>query len=174
MLPTAHCLVSSHAQAEDILHRLRDAGISQDDLAYVHYSSPNEASRTASTEAQTNTDAPSEKTAAGTTTGAVGGAAAGLGTMSVVGLTPLLIISPAIIAAGAAIGAAIGTAAGLNALDDYGVPEEERDVYERQLRDGGALVAVHTEDEAELERAGAIMEQAGAHARIIRLTKKLT
>ncbi len=174
MLPTAHCLVSTHAQAEAILQRLRDAGIPEDELSYVHYSSSNESSQSASKEVETNTDAPSEKAAGGTTAGAVGGAAAGVGTMSIVGLTPLLIVGPAIVAAGAAIGAAIGTAAGLSALDDYGVPEGEHKDYERTLRDGGALVAVHTEDEAKLERAQAVMEQAGAHVRIIRLTKKLT
>lgn len=174
MLPTVHSLLPTHAQAEDLLKRLQSAGIPDGDIAYVRYGlaeSPVEG--TPAKEAETNTDAPDDKVAGGAATGAIAGAAAGVGVMSVVGLTPLLIIAPAVVTAGAAIGAASGTAAAVDALDDYGVPEAERKDYENILREGGAVVAVHSEDEAEIERARIVIEQAGGHARVIRLTKKL-
>ena len=174
MLPTVHSLLPSHAQAEDILKRLHSAGIPDDRIAYVRYglAEPTVEEHPAK-EAEANTDAPGDKVAGGAATGAIAGAAAGLGVMSVVGLTPLLIIAPAVVTAGAAVGAASGTAAAVNALDDYGVPEAERKDYENTLREGGAVVAVRSEDEAEIERARSVIEQAGGRARIIRLTKKL-
>ena len=174
MLPTVHSLLPSHDQAHDILRRLQSAGIPDSDISYVRYQleEPSPTNQPAK-EAETNTDTPGDKVAGGTATGAVAGAAAGLGVMSIVGLTPLLIIAPAVITAGAAIGAAAGTAAAINALDDFGVPEAERKDYENTLRDGGALVAVRSEDESLLERARGIIEEGGGKARVIRLTKKL-
>lgn len=174
MLPTVHCLVPSHSQAESILAQLEQAGIRRSDIAYVRYGSQSESFRNPGRVIESNTDSPAEKARGGATAGAIAGAAAGLGFMGIVGLTPLLVIAPVVITLGAAIGAGFGTLAALTALGGYGVPQEEQTAYENALRAGGALVAVNTEDERELDQAAKIMQAAGARARVIRFTKRLS
>ncbi len=96
--------------------------------------------------------------------------------MSFVGLTPLIMIAPLMVTGGALAGAVAGATAGAtgSSLADFGVPEERRETYEKQLTAGGVLVAVRTDDEAELEKANAALEQAGAKdIGLFRLTKKM-
>ena len=122
-------------------------------------------------------DGEAEKTAAGVTTGTAAGALAGVATMGIVGLTPLLMIAPLMVTGGAVVGAAAGAVAGStgSSLGDFGVPEDRREAYEKKLTDGGVLVAVRTDDEAELENANTTLEQAGAtDIGLFRLTKKIT
>ena len=92
-------------------------------------------------------------------------------------MTPLLMIAPLVVATGAAIGAATSATAVAthNGLSDYGIAPSRIDHYQDRLTTGGYLVAVRTEDEAELERAQGVFEQAGGQdIELFRLTKKLT
>ena len=90
------------------------------------------------------------------------------------GLTPLLMIAPLIVGAGALVGAVTGGAAAAG-LSDYGIPQNRLNAYQDNLSAGGFLVAVRSEDEGELERAKAVFAQAGGtNIDLFRLTKKLT
>ena len=58
------------------------------------------------------------------------------------------------------IGAAVGGLTG--ALVGMGIPEFEAKRYEGKIREGGALISVHTEDADERSRAKDIFKRAGA------------
>ena len=68
MLPTVHSLLSSHAQAEDILKRLQSIGIPDDHIAYVRYGlAEPTAEEGPAKEAETNTDSPGDTDSPGGT-----------------------------------------------------------------------------------------------------------
>lgn len=179
MLPTLYCLADSHEHAERLVTQLQSAGVSQEHLSALILSEdpknrpvPLAGFEYAGTAPQSET----EKTAAGVTTGAAGGALAGVATMGIVGLTPLLIVAPLVVTGGAVAGATAGGLAGAqgNSLADFGVPEEQREAFQKKLTDGGVLVAVRSDDEEELEKANVALEQGGAKdIGLFRLTKRL-
>ena len=82
------------------------------------------------------------------TGGAIGGTLgllAGIGTLAIPGLGPLIAAGPIMAAlSGAAAGSAAGGVAG--ALVGLGIPEYEAKVFEDRIKRGGYLVAVHVED----------------------------
>ena len=180
MLPTLYCLADSKDHAEKIVARLQAAGVPTAHLsALVSSEDPQnqKASLAGFAEAGAPTGSEENKAAAGATAGTAAGAAAGAMTMGIVGLTPLLIIAPLVVGTGAAAGAAVGAVAGASgsSLADFGIPEEKQKAYEDRLTAGAVLVAVRTDDEGELEKANAALEQAGAKdVGLYRLTKKIS
>src|SRR5205807_9218848 len=86
---------------------------------------------------------------------------AGIGTLAVPGLGPLLAAGPVVAAlAGAGAVGAVGGVAG--ALIGLGIPEYEAKRYEGRVRKGGILLSVHTDDSEWTKRAKAILESTGA------------
>jgi uncharacterized membrane protein len=87
----------------------------------------------------------SEGASAGALTGGVIGGTigllAGIGTLAIPGLGPLIAAGPIMAALG---GTAAGATAGgvVGALVGLGIPESEAKVYEERLKEGGYLVAV--------------------------------
>src|SRR5690606_17350696 len=90
------------------------------------------------------------------------GLLAGLGTLAIPGIGPVIaggwLLATAI---GALGGAAVGGAAGglLGALANAGVPEEEAHVYAEGVRRGGTLVSVRADD-SRADTVGAILTNA--------------
>ena len=90
-----------------------------------------------------------EGASAGAITGSVIGGTlgllAGIGTLAIPGLGPLIAAGPIMAALG---GTAAGAAAGgvVGALVGLGIPEEEAKVYEERLKAGGYLVAVQVQN----------------------------
>ena len=118
-----------------------------------------------------------EKTEAGTAIGGMAGAAASVAVAGTLSATPLLAAAPLVVGIGAAIGAVASNAAteSKSGLSSYGIAPSRLHYYEQKMQGGAHLVAVRTEDEAELERARNVFEQAGGQeVEIFRLTKKLT
>ena len=105
-------------------------------------------------------DTETVKTTAGAATGGLAGALAGIGTMSIVGLTPLLMIAPVMVAGGAAVGALAGGL--VTGLASFGLADARLDHYQSQLLNGGYLVAVQTEDETQLGSAQKVFARNGA------------
>lgn len=97
--------------------------------------------------------------------GLVGGALgllAGIGTLAIPGIGPLIAAGPLLATlSGVAAGAAVGGISG--ALVGMGIPENEARSYEGKLRAGSVLVAVHTESLAEQRAARDILDRVGAH-----------
>ena len=179
MLPTLYSLADSRDHAEKIVTQLQSAGVPKEHISALILSedpqnrpAPLSGFEYAGSGPASGTD----KAAAGATTGTAAGALAGVATMGIVGLTPLLTMAPLIVTGGAVAGAIAGAAAGAtgSSLADFGVPEEKREAYEQRLTAGGVLVAVRTDDEAELEKANTTLEQAEAKdIGLFRLTKKI-
>ncbi|MFO7664894.1 MAG: hypothetical protein R6X18_20205 [Chloroflexota bacterium] len=99
--------------------------------------------------------------AAGVATGGVigglGGVLLGLGALAIPGIGPIIAAGPLVAGlAGAGIGAAVGGLVG--ALVNWGVPEEEVDLYAESVRRGGVLVGLKT-DESRVEKAVGIMNR---------------
>ena len=175
MLPTALCLANSHAHAEQIVAALQASGVPTARISVLLLPSDPAAKPVTIRGLQpTGGESTAEKAAGGAATGGIAGAAAGVMTMATVGLTPLLMIAPVVVGAGALVGAVAGGTAAAG-LSDYGIPQARMDYYQQKLSAGGFLVAVRTEDEVELDRAKTVFGQAGAtDIDVYRLTKKLT
>src|SRR5580698_4408707 len=152
-------IYKSVAQAERAVDALTAVGFANNDISVLL------------TDAQTshdfahekNTKAP-EGTAAGATTGGIIGGTlgllAGIGTLAIPGIGPLIAAGP-IIAALAGVGA--GGAAGgiIGALAGLGIPEYEAKRYEGRVKDGGVLLSVHCDTSKEIDRAKELLKNTG-------------
>src|SRR3954449_6325227 len=135
----------SYDQATRVVDALERAGVPRDDITLIS----GDKSRTATT--GTTTDTSSGAGTGATVGAAVGGGAgllAGLGSLAIPGVGPL-------VAAGWLVatltGAGVGAAAGglLGALTGAGIEEAEARGYAQHIEQGGTLVSVRTSDELE-------------------------
>ena len=178
MLPSILCFATSRDHAELIVDRLQADHVPPADIAVLvqppgtPYPEPIKGLGHSG-----DSVGPEEKKGAGTALGGAAGAAASVAAAGTLSATPLLMAAPLVVGAGAAIGAiasAASTAAN-SGLSGYGIAPSRMNHYEQKMLSGAHLVAVRTEDEAELERANRVFEQAGGQeVEIFRLTKKLT
>ncbi len=152
--------ITSLPQADAIIRNLQGAGFSGNDISVL--TADKEGTRDFAHEH--NTKAP-EGAATGAGSGAILGGVigwlAGVGTLAIPGLGPFIAAGPIMAAlSGATVGGAIGGVAG--ALIGMGMPEFEAKKYEGKIRSGSCLIAVHSENGDEVDRAEAICKQAGA------------
>jgi hypothetical protein len=154
------CIAQNIDKAEIIVERLRFAGFSDNDISVLL---PDK-SGTQDFAHEKHTKAPegaANGTAAGISAGAVIGWLAGVGSLAIPGVGPLIAAGPIMgLLGGAAVGAATGGLAG--ALIGLGVPEYEAKRYEGKIVGGSALISVHTENGDERAKAKEIFEQANA------------
>lgn len=154
------CIATSQQQAELIVDHLKVAGFNNDDISVLF---PDKSS-TRDFAHEKSTKAP-EGAMAGAGTGvALGGTLgwlAGIGSLAIPGVGPLIAAGPILAAAGgAAVGGALGGIAG--ALVGLGFPEYEAKRYEGKIRDGNILISVHTDHSDDISRAKRIFKDAGA------------
>jgi hypothetical protein len=153
-------IAKNEEQATHIVNALKEAGFSSDDVSVLL---PDRAgSRDFAHEHHTK--AP-EGAAAGAVAGGVMagvlGWLAGIGSIAIPGVGPLIAAGPIMAAlSGAAAGGAVGTLAG--ALVGLGIPEYEAKQYEGKVKNGNILISVHTEDSKERSIAKEIFERAHA------------
>ncbi|MEI7037177.1 hypothetical protein [Fulvimonas yonginensis] len=160
MYASVFCTVAGQDNAEEIVSDLKDAGFSGNDISVLMQD--RRGTREFATEQ--NTKAPEGATTGGVAGMGVGaglGWLVGIGTLAIPGIGPFIAAGPIMAALG---GAAIGGATGgiVGALIGLGIPEVEAKHYDERVREGRALVTVHTEDMAERDRARAIFERHGA------------
>jgi hypothetical protein len=108
--------------------------------------------------------APEGATAGGVSGAAIGGVLgwlAGIGSLAIPGVGPLIAAGPIV---GALAGAgAVGAAGGLiGAIAGFGIPEYEAKRYEGRIRKGGILLSVHADDSEWTSKAKEILEETGA------------
>jgi len=146
--------------AEEIVANLKASGFSNNDISAIF--PDKEGTRDFAHEK--NTKAPEGAATGAGTGGLLGGALgwlAGIGTLAIPGVGPLIAAGPILAAlSGAAVGATVGGITG--GLVGMGVPELEAKQYEGKIRDGNILISVHTDDSNELTRAKDILTRAGA------------
>src|SRR6478672_4786646 len=153
-------IVKSHSQAEQIVEGLQNAGFpaseisvllpdneGKHDIGHVKATKAPEGATTGAT--------------AGGVTGGVIGLLAGIGALAIPGVGPLIAAGPIMAAlSGAAIGGTTGGVVG--GLIGLGIPEIEAKRYEAKLKAGNYLIAVHTRDGDEKDKAKEIFEAADA------------
>jgi hypothetical protein len=94
-------------------------------------------------------------------TGGVIGLLAGIGALAIPGVGPFIAAGPIMAAlSGIAVGAATGGVVG--GLVGLGIPEIEAKRYDEKLRKGNYLIAVHTDESEDVDRAKRIFKTAGA------------
>jgi len=159
MSKAVFCIVNI-SKAERIVDRLKVAGFSNNDISVIM------ADKTGTRDFahEHKTKAP-EGAATGASTGAVLGGAlgwlAGIGTLAIPGVGPLIAAGPIMAAlSGAAVGGSVGGLTG--ALIGMGIPEFEAKRYEGKVKGGSALISVHSENSQETDRAKKIFEAEGA------------
>ena len=140
MTRTVSRLFDSYSQAKAAVEALEQAGFSSSEVSLV--------SRFRDDDTLAD-DARGSGTAAGAATGAVVGGGTGLlaalGIIAIPGIGPLVaagVLATTLVGAGA--GGVVGGLIG--ALTDYGVSEEDAQVYAEGVRRGSSLVTVKTDD----------------------------
>jgi hypothetical protein len=154
------CITTSRSQAEQIVDGLRSEGFSNNDISALF--PDKDTARDFAHEKHTK--APEGAATGAGTGGLLGGTLgwlAGVGTLIIPGVGPLLAAGPIVAAlSGAAVGAAVGGIAG--ALIGMGIPEYEAKRYEGKIKAGNILISVHTESSDEVAQAKEIFRAAGA------------
>jgi uncharacterized membrane protein len=153
-------IAKSTNQVEDTLNDLQTNGlVSSNDISVLM---PNSAG-TPELGAVKATKAPEGATTGAVTGGAVGGTVgllAGIGALAIPGLGPFIAAGPIMAAlSGAAAGATAGGVVG--ALVGLGIPEYEAKAYEKRIKKGGYLVAVHIDNGKTGDDVRDIMKQNG-------------
>jgi hypothetical protein len=148
------------AQAELAVGTLTSAGFANNDISVLL----SDAQTSHEFAHEKNTKAP-EGTATGATTGGIIGGTlgllAGIGTLAIPGIGPLIAAGP-IVATLAGVGA--GGAAGgiIGALVGMGIPEYEAKRYEGHVKKGGVLMSVHCGTSRQVDRAKQLLNATGA------------
>jgi hypothetical protein len=153
-------LVTTEAQAQALVGELRTIGFSPNDISVLLP----DTGGTRDFAHENNTKAPEGAVTGVSAGGALGGTLgllAGIGALAIPGLGPFIAAGPLMAAlSGAAVGAAVGGVTG--ALVGMGIPEIEAKQYEGKIKSGNILVAVHTEDGKEADRAKDVYKRLGA------------
>jgi hypothetical protein len=153
-------IYSTQAGVENAVGMLREQSFSSSDVAVLLPESvSNREVRTVKA-----TKAPEGATAGGGSGAVLGGVLgwlAGIGTLAIPGVGPLIAAGPIVVTlAGAGVGGAVGGLAG--ALIGLGIPEYEAKRYEGRVAKGGILLSVHCDTSDEIDRAKKILERTGA------------
>ncbi len=153
-------IVQSHSQAEQIVEGLQNANFPASEISVLL--PDNEGKHDIGHVKATK--APEGATTGATTGGVAGGVLgllAGIGALAIPGVGPFIAAGPIMAAlSGTAIGATTGGIVG--GLIGLGIPEIEAKRYEDKLKSGNYLIAVHTHDGKETDRAKEIFKNAGA------------
>ena len=153
-------IYTSRPAAETGIDRLRATGFSASDVSVLMPENRGDKG----VGVQGATKAPEGATAGGVTGATIGGVLgwlAGIGTLAIPGIGPLIAAGPIVgtlagVGAGGAAGALVGALAG------YGVPEYEAKRYEARINEGGILVSVHSDDSDSTSKAKTILKETGA------------
>jgi hypothetical protein len=151
MANTVVCMTQDRVQAEKIVEALRDGNFSNTGISVVL---PDVAPSQALQPVEDNKSAEGAAIGAGTggVIGGVLGWLVGIGALALPGIGPLLAAGPIVAAiSGVAVGGTVGGLAG--GLTGLGFSDDEVNRYLGRIKEGHALVAVHSDDAAELDRA---------------------
>src|SRR6202163_3511922 len=153
-------IVKSYPQAEQIVERLQRAGFPTSEISVLL---PDKQGKHdfGHVKASKAPEGATTGAATGGVTGGVIGLLAGIGALAIPGVGPFIAAGPIMAAlSGAAVGAATGGVVG--GLIGLGIPEIEAKRYDEKLRKGNYLIAVHTDESEDVDRAKKIFKAAGA------------
>src|SRR5213082_3796799 len=160
MAKSIFCLTRDEGQACTIVDNLKAAGFSNNDISVLL---PDKAG-TRDFAHEKGTKAPEGAVTGAGTGGVLGGVLgwlAGIGALAIPGVGPFIAAGPIMAAlSGAAVGATAGGLVG--SLIGLGIPEIEAKRYEEKLKKGNYLIAVHTDENEDVDRAKHIFKTGGA------------
>jgi hypothetical protein len=156
----AYGIFKDRLAVENAVDQLKSAGYRNTDISVLF--PYNEGNKDFAIEKDTK--AP-EGATTGAGTGAILGGAlgwlAGIGSLAIPGVGPLIAAGPIMAAlAGAGVGGTLGGIAG--ALVGMGIPEYEAKRYQGRVEKGGILLSVHCDDSEWTSKARNILENSGA------------
>jgi hypothetical protein len=156
--------VDNTSAADGVVKQLLGAGFQGKDIS-VLYPDPRGEDRIVTENVETGKTHAADGAIAGAGAGAITGGSlgllAGIGALAIPGLGPFIAAGPIMATlSGLLGGAAVGGLAG--SLVGLGIPEEEARRYEKHIRGGGALIAVHVEGKDEQLRAQQLLASIGA------------
>jgi hypothetical protein len=154
------CIAKSYGQAERIVERLQGAGFSTSEISVLM---PDTGGRhdVGHIKATKAPEGATTGATAGGITGGVLGLLAGIGSLAIPGVGPLIAAGPIMAAlSGAAVGATTGGIVG--GLVGLGIPEIEAKRYEEKLKNGNYVIAVDADDRDEVNRAKELFKNEGA------------
>jgi hypothetical protein len=150
----------NRASVENAVDTLKDAGFRNTDISVLF--PENEGNKEFAHEK--NTKAPEGATTGAVSGGVIGGTLgwlAGIGALAIPGIGPFIAAGPLMgLLAGVGVGGTVGGLTG--ALVGAGIPEYEAKRYEGQIREGGILLSVHSDNSEWTSKAKRILEQTGA------------
>jgi hypothetical protein len=146
-------------RARDAIAALKDAGFRGDDISLLMPDRRESPALTTDTENEAGAGAATGAVAGGIL-GGLGGFLVGMGALAIPVFGPFIAAGAfATALAGIAAGAAVGAIAG--ALVSMGIPNEEADWYESEVRGGRTLVTVHAD--GRYNEAQALLRRYGAY-----------
>ena len=149
-------IASSYEHVRNAVTSLKGRGFAENDISVLM---PDKSS-TRDFAVEHHTKAPEGAATGAGTGGVLGGTVgllAGLGTLAIPGVGPLIAAGPLLAAlSGAAVGAAAGGLVG--ALVGMGIPKFEAKRYEGKIKSGGMLVSVHCENSDEVTKAKNVLK----------------
>src|SRR3982751_1007906 len=151
------CIAKSTSQTERIVEDLQSSGFDPSEISVLmpDTGGKHDFGHVKATKAP---EGATTGATAGGVTGGVLGLLAGIGALAIPGVGPFIAAGPIMAAlSGAAVGATTGGLVG--GLIGMGIPEFEAKRYEDKLKSGNYLIAVHTHDGDQKDRAKAIFEQ---------------
>ena len=153
-------IYASRHQVENAVDELKASGFRNTDISVLFPENVG----TKEFAHEKDTKAP-EGTATGVVTGGVIGGAlgwlAGIGSLAIPGIGPLIAAGPIIGAlTGLGVGGAVGGIAG--ALIGMGIPEYEAKRYEGRIQRGNILLSVHSDNREWMSKAKQILQDTGA------------
>src|SRR6266436_2979967 len=154
------CIAKSQSQAERIVERLQSSGFPNSEISILlpDREGKHDIAHVKATKAP---EGATTGAATGGVTGGVLGLLAGIGALAIPGVGPLIAAGPIVAAlSGAAVGATTGGVVG--GLIGLGIPEIEAKRYEEKLKKGNYLIAVHTDESEDVDRAKRVFKTAGA------------
>ncbi len=154
MASVALGIFESRDQAERSVQELRNKGFDREISVVAHDDNKGQSSGLSM---KKDTDSTMDGITTGGVLGGVAGLAVGAGALFIPGIGPLIAAGPI---AGLLSGAVTGGIAG--GLIDWGIPAEESQHFEEDVKQGKTLVAVHSSG-PKLDDAAHILRQHGAH-----------
>ena len=153
-------IFTTRTQTEDAVDTLIDNGFRAEDISVLM--SDNLGTKDFAHEKHTKApEAATTGAVAGGLAGGTLGLLAGLGTLAIPGVGPLLAAGP-IVGALAGIGAGGAVGGLIAALVGLGIPEFEAKRYEGLIKEGRILLSVHCDNSEWTDRAKALLEGSGA------------
>ena len=153
-------IYQSREKLEMAIDILKEAGFSSSDVS-VMFSSPGAEGEIAHKNSTKAPEAAITGILSGATVGGVLGWLAGMGTLALTGVGPLIAAGPIMAAlAGASVGGAVGGVGG--ALVGLGMPEYEAQRYANRINNGGILIAIHADTADDVSDARRILRETDA------------